>query len=51
MFSKKLSRPVKVTPEHEHVPQSSDKDLLGNWEKYWAKPSCKSCHKKRKDEL
>ena len=51
IISKRQSRPVKVTSKHDHVPQSADGDLTGNWAKYWAQPSCSSCHKQAKHEL
>ena len=51
-YAARQSRPVKVTKEHEELTHSKDPDLTGNWEKYWSKNNCNSCHKTSKhDEL
>ncbi|CAG5106196.1 Oidioi.mRNA.OKI2018_I69.chr1.g2733.t1.cds [Oikopleura dioica] len=50
LYSKKQSRPVKVTENHEHLTQESDPDLNNQWKKYFSEKPC-DCQKRSRDEL
>jgi len=49
-LSKKQSRHVKVTKNHEELTQESDPDLNNQWKKYFSEQPC-DCRKQTKDEL
>ncbi|CBY24081.1 unnamed protein product [Oikopleura dioica] len=50
LYSKKQSRHVKVTKNHEELTQESDPDLNNQWKKYFSEQPC-DCRKQTKDEL